>query len=77
VTFKPLPAEDRWSSVVIIAFIALVDVLLARWVLARPVDGLSFVVALIILLSFVAAGYLAYRAFGARFQWSTGSTGTR
>jgi Domain of unknown function (DUF1648)/Bacterial PH domain len=64
-TFKPLPRRDRWHALLTILGMLLLDLLLVRAIVARPVDGLSFVLALWVLGSLLAAGYLSYRTVGA------------
>lgn len=49
----------------IIVGLALVDVGVIRLVLARPVDGLSFVLSLLALGSVALIGYIGYRTIGA------------
>lgn len=63
-TFKPRPSDDRWASVFSVALLALLDVLIVRFVLARPVDGLSFVLTLLFLALVIAIVYIAYRTYG-------------
>lgn len=62
--FKPLPADDRWAAVLLVALLGLLDILLVRLLLAREVDGLSFLIALIVLAMILAMLYIGYRAFG-------------
>jgi hypothetical protein len=64
VTFKPHPSDDRWASVFIVMLLGFFDVLLVRFLLARPVDGLSFVVSVLVLASIAVIVYVAYRVFG-------------
>lgn len=62
-SFKPIPDASRWYG--LLAMLALVglDVILVRALLARPVDGLSFILALFVLASALAVVYLGYRSF--------------
>ncbi|MCX7668951.1 MAG: DUF1648 domain-containing protein [Anaerolineae bacterium] len=61
-TFKPLPRADRWYALLVVLGLLAQAFLAARAVLARPVDGLSFVLTLWVLVSLLLAGYLCYRA---------------
>lgn len=63
--FKPLPAADRWHGLLLSAGLALVAVGCARLVVARPVDGLSYVLSLLVFGLFAAIGYLTYRTVSA------------
>ena len=64
-TFKPLPSPDRWYGLLAILCLLGLDALAVRAVLARPVDGESFLLVLCLLGSLLAAGYLGYRTVGA------------
>jgi hypothetical protein len=64
-TFKPLSRPDRWYALLLIVGLLLLDLLLVRAVASRPVDGLSFLLALWVLGSLLVAGYLGYRTVGA------------
>jgi Domain of unknown function (DUF1648)/Bacterial PH domain len=64
-TFKPLPRRDRWYALLTILGVLLLDLLLVRAIVVRPVDGLSFLLALWVLGSLLVAGYLGYRTIGA------------
>ncbi len=64
-SFKPIPCADRWYGPLIILGLIVLDVLFVRIVTARPVDGLSFLLALIVLASLLAIFYLYYRSRGA------------
>jgi len=63
-TFKPKACLQRWYGLLIIAGILLLDFLAVRGVQGRPVDGLSFVLVLWVLVSLLVAAYLAYRTLG-------------
>ena len=63
-TFKPLSRPDRWYALLLILGLLLLDCLLVRAIATRPVDGLSFLVALWVLGSLLVAGYLGYRTVG-------------
>jgi len=64
-TFKPLSRSDRWYALLLILGLLLLDLLLVRAIATRPVDGLSFLLALWVLGSLLVAGYLGYRTVGA------------
>jgi hypothetical protein len=65
VTFKPCPYPGRWyGPLAMLALIGL-DVVLLRAILDRPVDGVSFVLALIMLATVLGIVYLGYRTLGA------------
>jgi hypothetical protein len=65
VSFKPIPCADRWYGLLAILGLILLDVLLVRVLTARPVDGLSFLLALVVLASVLAIFYLFFRSRGA------------
>ncbi|MGC8780455.1 MAG: DUF1648 domain-containing protein [Anaerolineae bacterium] len=62
-SFKPLPRSDRWYALLVVLGLLVQAFLAARAVVARPVDGLSFVLALWVCASLLIAGYLCYRVF--------------
>lgn len=64
VSFKPTPFGGRWYGPLAMAALIALDVVLVRALLTRPVDGLSFVLALIVLASVVVIFYLGYRSLG-------------
>ena len=64
-SFKPIPCADRWYGLLAILGLIVLDALLVRILIARPVDGLSFLLALIVLGSLLAIFYLSYRIRGA------------
>ena len=64
-SFKPIPCADRWHGLLAILGLILLDVLLVRVLTARPVDGLSFLMALVVLGSLVTIFYLFFRSRGA------------
>lgn len=61
-TFKPLPRPDRWYALLATLGLVAQAFLATRALLARPVDGLSFLLALWVGFSLLVAGYLGYRA---------------
>ena len=64
-SFKPIPCADRWYGLLAILGLVVLDALLLRILITRPVDGLSFLLALIVLGSLLAIFYLSYRSRGA------------
>jgi hypothetical protein len=65
VSFKPFPAGDRWYAIAVIVALLGLDALLVSQLLGRPVDGLSFLMALAVLGSLLAFVYVGFRTFGA------------
>jgi len=64
VSFKPFPAGDRWYAIAVIIALLGLDLLLVSWLLGRPVDGLSFLIALAVLGSLLVFVYVGSRTFG-------------
>jgi hypothetical protein len=64
VTFKPLRSRQGWYGVLAGLALLAVDGVLLRVVLRRPIDGLSFILVLLILLSLPLLLYLALRLWG-------------
>ena len=64
-TFKPSPCRDRWYGLLAMLAVVVLDVILVRTVLKRPIDGLSFVLALGALGSVLFLFYVGYRTVGA------------
>jgi hypothetical protein len=64
-TFKAHPCQDRWFGLLAIAALLLLDLGAIRLVMSRPVDGISFLLALWVLGSLLAAVYVGYRTLGA------------
>jgi hypothetical protein len=63
VSFKPIPYPGRWyGPLAMLALIGL-DVILMRALLDRPVDGISFVLLVAVLVSALVILYLGYRSF--------------
>jgi len=65
VSFRPFPAGDRWYAVGVIVGLLGLDILLACWLLGRPVDGLSFLAVLTVLGSLLVFVYVGFRTVGA------------
>jgi hypothetical protein len=64
-TFKPLYCPDRWKGLLAILGLMALDVLCLRVALARPLDGLSYLLCVLVLASLPVIGYLFYRTMGA------------
>jgi len=64
VTFKPLPSRHGWYGLLSCLALLAIDALLLRLLSSWPVSGLSFVLALLVLLSLPLLLYLAYRTWG-------------
>jgi Domain of unknown function (DUF1648)/Bacterial PH domain len=64
-TFKPLSCRDRWYGVIAVLGLILVDALMVWAILHRPVDGLSFLLALWVFASLLIIMYVGYRIAGA------------
>lgn len=63
--FKPAPDRSRWEGLAVASWVLLIDLALGMWLVRRPVDGLSFVLLTVILLSLPLLVYLLYRTWGA------------
>lgn len=64
-TFKPFVRHDHWYALPVILGLIALDALVVRHVLGRPVDGLSFLLSLWVLVSLFILVYLAYRMVAA------------
>jgi hypothetical protein len=64
VSFKPYSDNGRWYGLVVVLALGLLDLFLVWRLFDRPVDGLSFVLGLVVLGSLVVMGYVGYRTFG-------------
>jgi len=64
VTFKPLRSRQGWYGLLVGLALLAADGLLLSVVLGRPIDGPSFVLVLLILLSLPLLLYLAFRLWG-------------
>ena len=62
--FKPYPDDGRWQGLAVMLALAGLDIVLIAQLLRRPVDGLSFVLALAVLGSLIVLGYIGFRTFG-------------
>jgi hypothetical protein len=65
VSFKSIPSSDRWYGLLAMLGLLGVDILLIAGLRTRPVDGLTFILVLIVLGNLLALFYLGYRSFGA------------
>lgn len=63
--FKPIPCKTRWEGLFATSWVVLVDVLLAVWILRRPVDWISFLLLILWFASLPLLLHLAYRTWGA------------
>jgi hypothetical protein len=63
-TFKPFPGSDRWRGLVALLMLLVMDLLLARWAIIRPIDGFTFILGLFVLVSILALGYIGFRTVG-------------
>jgi hypothetical protein len=64
-TFKPLSRSDRWYGLLAMLGLILLDAGSVWVILHRPVDGLSFMLALWLLASLLLLVYIGYRTLGA------------
>lgn len=64
-SFKPTPSSDRWRGLLTILLLILLDAVLVRVLMQRPVDGLSFILALGAIGIPLLVAYIAYRTIGA------------
>ncbi len=62
-SFKPIPYGGRWYGPLAMLALVVLDVILLRALLNRPVDGASFVLALVVLASVLVILYLGYRSY--------------
>ncbi len=62
-SFKPIPAADRWYGLLLILALLAVAGSLVAAVIGRPVDGGSFVMTLAGLACLILAGYISLRTF--------------
>jgi hypothetical protein len=63
--FRSLPSPDRWHGLLAVVGVLLMDVWFVAIIMHRQVDGLSFVLATLVLISLPIAAYIGYRTFGA------------
>lgn len=61
--FKPADSPARWEGVAVVAWIALVQLLLVEWIRGRPTDWLRFVLIFLLLISVPALLYVLYRTW--------------
>jgi hypothetical protein len=67
-TFKSAAAIDGWRGAAVCGGIVLLIVLLLAWLTSRPVSGLSFVLALLILAAVPVLGYIGFRTLSSLFM---------
>ncbi len=60
-TFKPVSYPGRWYGPLAMLALVVLDVILVRALLDRPIDGVSFILALAVLASVLVLLYIAYR----------------
>lgn len=60
-TFKSAMAVDGWRGAAVCGGIVLLIVLLLAWLTSRPISGLSFVLAVLILVAIPLLAYLGFR----------------
>lgn len=60
-TFKPISYQGRWYGPLAILALGVLDAILIRTLLDRPVDAASFIMALVVLASVLVILYLGYR----------------
>jgi hypothetical protein len=63
--FKPHLCKSRWEGIFVTSWVLLIDILLFTWLLQRPIDGISFLLILGILISLPLLFHLSYRTWGA------------
>lgn len=63
--FKPVPDRSRWEGLAVASWVLLIDLALVAWLLRRPVDGVSFLLLSVVLLSLPLLFHLLYRTWGA------------
>jgi hypothetical protein len=63
--FKPHLCRSRWEGIFVTSWIVLIDIMLLTWLVQRPVDGISFLLLLGILVSLPLLFHLGYRTWGA------------
>ncbi|RLT36678.1 MAG: DUF1648 domain-containing protein [Chloroflexi bacterium] len=63
--FKPAPDRSRWEGLAVASGALLCDLALLVWLLRRPVDGVSFLLLSLVLLSLPLLIQIFYRTWGA------------
>ena len=63
--FKPAPDRSRWEGLAVVAWVLIIDLALVFWLLRRSVDGVSFLLLAVVLLSLPLLLHLLYRTWGA------------
>lgn len=67
-TFKSAVAVDGWRGAAACGGTVLLIILLLAWLTSRPVSGLSFVLALLILVAIPLLGYVGFRTLSSLFM---------
>lgn len=63
--FRPVPDRSRWEGVAVAGLVLIIDLVLLLWLARRPVDGGSFLLLSVVLLSLPLLLHLLYRTWGA------------
>lgn len=63
--FKPAPDRSRWQGLAVAGWLLIIDLALLFWLLRRSVDGVSFLLLAVVLLSLPLLLHLLYRTWGA------------
>ena len=59
--FKSASTQSKWEGLLVCALIILLDLLLLRWMLGRPVDTVKFILIVLLLASVPPLAHLIYR----------------
>lgn len=63
--FRPAPDRSRWEGLAVASWVLIIDLALVVWLLRRSVDGVSFLLLAVVLLSLPLLLHLLYRIWGA------------
>lgn len=63
--YAPLPEQSRWQGLALLGWLLLMDGLLLMWLARKPVDWMSFVLALLLLATIPLLIHVAIRTWGA------------
>lgn len=63
--FKPAPDRSRWEGLAAVAWIGLIDLALVLWLTRRPVDSLSFLLLVAVMLTLPPLVHLSIRTWRA------------
>lgn len=64
-SFRPSPCRSRWEALLVISWILIADLSLLIWITRRPVDGISFLMLMGVLVSLPVLLWLGFRTWGA------------